>query len=48
MREKIASERGYKISEDGVFYNPKNIEIGFLNDNGYVITRIKIKKYINV
>ncbi len=40
--EQIALKRGYVVDEDGVFYNPKGVKIGCVNDNGYVQTKIKV------
>lgn len=40
--EIIASKRGYVVSEEGVLYNPKGEEIGFIEE-GYLITKLKRK-----
>lgn len=40
--EKIASKRGYMVSEEGKLYNPKGKEIGTYY-NGYLGTSIRIK-----
>lgn len=42
--EYIASKRGYIVSEEGILYNPKGCKIGFVNDQGYIQTRIRINK----
>jgi hypothetical protein len=40
--EQIAFERGYRVTEKGIFLNPSKKEIGSINSNGYVYTTIRI------
>ena len=40
--ENIASKRGYKVTEDGLFLNPKGCEIGTIDKRGYKQTNIRV------
>lgn len=40
--EQIAIERGYRVDESGKLFNPKNVEIGTVKENGYVETRLRV------
>ncbi len=40
--EQIAAKRGYVVDEDGNFYNPQGDQIGSVNDNGYLQTKIRV------
>jgi hypothetical protein len=47
MKEKIeiiASKRGYIVTEEGLFLNPKGKEIGSIDINGYLKTSIRVDK----
>jgi len=41
--EEIAYKRGYRITENGIFINPKGNKIGSI-DNGYIKTNLRINK----
>ena len=40
--EKIAIQRGYKVSKDGVFYGATGKKLTMVNDDGYKIASIQI------
>lgn len=42
--EKIASSRGYIVTEDGKFLNPNGSEIGRYNDDGYLYSSFRVDK----
>lgn len=44
MREKIAVERGYFVSEEGFAYNKKGEKVGHKHINGYLCIRFRIDK----
>ena len=44
MREKIAVERGYFVSEEGFAYNKKGEKVGCKPTKGYLYIRIRIDK----
>ena len=44
--EKIAKNRGYCVTEDGLFLNPKGDAIGTTNHNNYLATNIRVNKKI--
>lgn len=41
--EQIAKEKGYYVSKDGILYNSKNNELGYINEAGYKVFKIRIK-----
>lgn len=46
MKEKIAVERGYFVSEEGFAYNKKGEKVGFTHQNGYCFIKIRINKVL--
>ncbi len=48
-KEQIAYEKGYRVTKDGDFLNPKGRKIGCVNSAGYEHIGFKInKKYVNI
>lgn len=44
MKEKIAVERGYFVSEEGFAYNKKGEKVGYKHTKGYFFIKLRINK----